>query len=45
MEWCGLDWLAQDRDERRTLVNVVMNLGSIKCWESIERLHNLWPLV
>jgi hypothetical protein len=27
-EWGGMDWidLAQDRDQRRTLVNTVMNL-------------------
>jgi hypothetical protein len=45
--WGGLDWigLAQDRDKRRALVNVVMNLrGSIKCWETIKWLHNWWPL-
>jgi hypothetical protein len=28
MGWFGLDWidLAQDRDQRRTLVNTVMNI-------------------
>jgi hypothetical protein len=42
-----LDWigLAQNRYRWRALVNSVMNLsGSIKCWESTEWLHNLWPL-
>jgi hypothetical protein len=37
--------LAQDRYRWRALVNSVMNLWvSIKCWESTEWLHNLWPL-
>jgi hypothetical protein len=37
--WDGMDWidLAQNRDQRRALVNTVMNLsGSIKCWEVLE---------
>jgi hypothetical protein len=27
IRWCGMDWidLAQDRDQRRALVNTVMN--------------------
>jgi hypothetical protein len=37
MDWIGL---AQDRDQGRALVNTVMNLGSIKCWEILEWLHN-----
>jgi hypothetical protein len=39
MGWGGMDWLdlAQDRDQRRALVNTVMKLrGSIKCWEVLE---------
>jgi hypothetical protein len=35
VDWIGL---AQDRYRWRALVN------SIKCWESTEWLHNLWPL-
>jgi hypothetical protein len=34
--WVGMDWidLAQDRDQCKALVNMVMNLsGSITCWE------------
>jgi hypothetical protein len=37
--WDGMDWiyLAQDKDQWRTLVNTVMNpSGSIKCWEVLE---------
>jgi hypothetical protein len=42
VDWIGL---AQDRYRWRALVNSVMNLrGSIKCWETTEWLHNLWPL-
>jgi hypothetical protein len=43
----GVDWigLAQDRYRRKALVNSVMNLRvSIKCWETTEWLHNLWPV-
>jgi hypothetical protein len=40
--WIGL---AQDMYRWRALVNSVMNLSvSIKCWETTEWLHNLWPL-
>jgi hypothetical protein len=36
--WGDVDWsvLAQDKDTWRALVNA----GSIKCWETIEWLHN-----
>jgi hypothetical protein len=43
----GVDWtgLAQDRDKLRALVNAVMNLQvPKKYWETIEWLHNWWPL-
>jgi hypothetical protein len=38
--------LARDRDRWRALVNAAMKeaLGSMKCWETIEWLHNWWPL-
>jgi hypothetical protein len=35
--------LAQDRYRWRALVNAVPS-GSIKCWETTEWLHNLWPV-
>jgi hypothetical protein len=42
VDWIGL---ARVRDKWRALVNAVMNLsGSIKCWETIEWLHNWLPL-
>jgi hypothetical protein len=37
--WGGMDWidLAQDRDQWRALVNMVMDLGgSINCWGALE---------
>jgi hypothetical protein len=46
--WGDVDWigLAQDRNRWRAVVNSVLNLptGSMKCWETIEWLHNWWPL-
>jgi hypothetical protein len=45
--WGGVDWIcvAQNRDKWRALVSAVKNLRvSIKCWETIEWLHNLLPL-
>jgi hypothetical protein len=47
IEWGGMDWidLAQDRDQWRDLVNMVMEPScSIKCWEFLEQLHN-WRLL
>jgi hypothetical protein len=48
MGWDGMDWtgLTQDRDQRRALVNMVLNLrvGSIKCWEILEWLSD-WQLL
>jgi hypothetical protein len=39
-----LNGLAQNRDKWRALVNMVINLlGFIKCWETIELLHNWLP--
>jgi hypothetical protein len=37
--WDWMDWidLAQNRDQRRALLNTIMNiLGSIKCWEVLK---------
>jgi hypothetical protein len=41
VDWFGL---VQDRYRWRALVNSVKPLGSLKCWETTEWLHNLWPL-
>jgi hypothetical protein len=43
--WGGVDWigLAQDNETWRTFVNSDEPSGSIKCWETIECLHNWWP--
>jgi hypothetical protein len=45
--WGVVEWicLAQDRATGRALVNLEMNLQVFfKCWETIEWLHNWWPL-
>jgi hypothetical protein len=39
--WIGL---AQDRRDRRALKFGNEPSGSIKCWETTEWPHNLWPL-
>jgi hypothetical protein len=43
--WGDVDWidLAQHRDRWRALVCDNEPLGSIKFWETIERLHNWCP--
>jgi hypothetical protein len=47
IEWGGVDWigLAQDKDKRRTCECGNEFLGSIKCWKTIEWLHNWWPVM
>jgi hypothetical protein len=45
--WDGADSIdmVQDRDQWRALVNTVFEpSGSMKCWEILEWLHNLWLL-
>jgi hypothetical protein len=45
--WGDVDWisLVQDWEMWTALVSAVMNLrGYIKCWETVEWLHNWWPL-
>jgi hypothetical protein len=46
ISWDGMDWidLAQNRDQWIALLNTVMNLGSIKSWEVLEKRHN-WRLL
>jgi hypothetical protein len=44
VDWIGM---AQDRYRWRALVNAECGnepSGSIKCWETTEWLHDLWPL-
>jgi hypothetical protein len=45
MGWCGLDWsgLRQGQVESSCEFGDVLS-GSIKCWKTIEWLHNLWLL-
>jgi hypothetical protein len=44
--WGGVGWigLAQDRDVESSCECGYEPSGSIKCWETIECLHNWWPL-
>ena len=44
--WDGMDWidLAQYRDWRRALVNMLMNFGFHKMLEVLACLHNWWLL-
>jgi hypothetical protein len=45
--WDGMDWidLAQDMDQWRAHVNMLLNLRfSIKWWEILEQLNN-WQLL
>jgi hypothetical protein len=45
--WGGMDWIgvAQDTDQvERSCDCGNEPSGSIKCWETIEWLHNWWPL-
>jgi hypothetical protein len=43
VNWIGV---AQSRDQRRSLVNMVMSLwvGYIECGEVVKWLHDSWPL-
>jgi hypothetical protein len=44
--WGVMDWinLAQDMDQWRDLMNMVINISSTKCWEILEWLPN-WRLL
>jgi hypothetical protein len=44
--WGGVDWigLAQDWDKQRARECGNEPVGSIKYWETIEWIHNWWPL-
>jgi hypothetical protein len=44
--WGGVDWigLAQERQVESSCECGYEPSGSIKCWETIKWLHNLWPL-
>jgi hypothetical protein len=44
--WDGMDWidLAQDRELEGSCEHGNESLGSIKCWEVLEWLHN-WQLL
>jgi hypothetical protein len=42
----GMDWidLAKGKDQWRDLVNTVMNIRVLCCWEVLEYLHN-WQIL
>jgi hypothetical protein len=44
--WGGVDWidLSQDSNKWRARDCGNETSGSIKCWETIEGLHNWWTL-
>jgi hypothetical protein len=37
-EWSGINWISVGRDRRRwgAVVNTVMNIYFIKCWDTVE---------
>jgi hypothetical protein len=42
MEWCGLDWSGSGQGQVESSCECSDEpSGSIKCWETIEWLHNL----
>jgi hypothetical protein len=45
MAWCGLNWSGSGKGQVRSSCECGNEPSvSIKCWETIEWLHNWWPL-
>jgi hypothetical protein len=40
----GVDWIGLAQDRYSSCERGNESSGSIKCWETTEWLHNLWPL-
>jgi hypothetical protein len=42
--WGDVDWIGLAEDRNRWRAFCIEPTGSMKCWETIEWLHNWWPL-
>jgi hypothetical protein len=43
IRWCGVDWIGEEKVESSCECHNEPS-GCIKCWETIEWLHNWWAL-
>jgi hypothetical protein len=45
MGWCGLNWSGSGYGQVESSCECGYETsGSMKCWETVKWLHNLWPL-